>query len=197
MPLLWDTRIRQANVRQRLRVIGLPRAAIYAIGCVTHARDAVRSCGPSLHSTFERASDVLDRFWSDYPSSLECSNLMANRDLVVSLLPDDERRLSEYLSGEDTLMDGIVYAFSSAIMPSYNEATEEQVVNALDRAYMFVYIFHHELDQFPQTEDEIRAIESHSQFCLGEIRFQVSLLSLIESMEGLPPSYSEMCRVVL
>jgi len=113
------------------------------------------------------------------------------------MLPDDERRLSEYLSGEDALMDGIVHAFSSAILPSYNDSVEEQIMNALDCAYMFVYVFHHELDQFPQTEDEIHTIESHSQFCLAEINFQLYFLSLIESIEGLPPPYSEMCRVEL
>jgi hypothetical protein len=190
MPLLWDAKLEQANVRQRLHKLGLPRAAIYAIGCATHSRDAVLSCQPpALHPTFQKMSNLLDEFWGHYPNSLRSENMARIRDLAYDILPDEKHRTNEYLAAEDVWMDGVAYAFSSATTGDYNEKTELRVLNAVDRAYIFVYTFHHELDQQPESEDQIQTIERHSKFCLPEIDFQLAFLSVLEAIQGQPPPY--------
>lgn len=194
MPIFWDTRMAQAKLKQRLSEMSFPKVAIYAIGCVTHSRDTVLAYRPSpLHTTFQKMSDLLDDFWQDYPNSLDNTATVALYNNASKLLPDEEQAVG-YEFAEDILMEGIVYAFSLATKNVYSEEAEMLATGAIDRGYIFVYTFHHELDQIYKTEEAIRAVESSSQHCLDEIAFQLDFLSRIEAAQGLPPPYTEIIQ---
>ncbi|MCA9073029.1 MAG: hypothetical protein KDA84_29105, partial [Planctomycetaceae bacterium] len=193
MPLIWDKRIDQANVKARLNRLGLPKAAIYALGCATHSRDVVlTSHQQPLHPTFLKAARLLDDFWTEYPESIEKTAFQNRLEIILDILPDEEQRVTEYPFAEDTWIDGIAAAFELAAMDDYSERAALYALNAVDRAYIFVYTFHHELDGMNKTEAEIRAVESQSKFCVDEIEFQLGLLSVIESSHEIPPNYAEM-----
>jgi hypothetical protein len=93
-------------------------------------------------------------------------------------------------------MTGIYAAFALAAKAEYSEEAEMEALTAMDRAYLFVYSFHHELDGMNVTEAEIRAAESQCTFCRNEIEFQLAFLSANESSQGLPPPYAKMISLL-
>src|SRR4029077_19867001 len=99
-----DTRIDQANVKHRLRQLGLLKTSVYAIGCVTHSRDVVLAGQPQpLHPTFQMMSGLLDDFWHNYPNSLSSTSIAVSQKRASDMLPDDAERV-DYMLAEDVLM---------------------------------------------------------------------------------------------
>ena len=195
MPLVWDTRIDQAQVEDRVKRLGLAKTAIYVLGCLTHARDAVVTFHsdslPAFHPKFQSMVRELDQFWSEYPQCLDANSIDDTVQAMFDLLPDEEQRTNEFLLAEDVWMDGVSFAFG-LFQTDDSEKIALDALNAIDRAYVFVYTFHHELDGMNESESEIRAVESTSKFCIDEIEFQIALLGVVESLKGLPPPYKEL-----
>jgi hypothetical protein len=195
MPLHWDTRIEQAHVEDRVKRLGVVKTAVYVLGCLTHARDAVVSCHshplPDFHPIFQSMADMLDEFWLEYPRCLDSSSLSDTLHSVFDILPKEEQRMSEFVLAEDVWMDGMSFALG-LFQTNDSEKIALDALNAIDRAYVFVYTFHHELYGMYQSEAEIRAVESTSKFCTDEIEFQIALLGVIESLKGMPPPYAKL-----
>lgn len=188
--MIWDAKIAQGMVQQRLRQLGLQKVAVFAIGCVTHSRDAVFAMRPSpVHPSFAAMSQLLDDFWRDYPTVLDNNYFADAYTKAKALLPNEVQRV-DYSLAEDVLMDGIVCALSLTVADDYSDEVELRAMTAIDRAYVFVYTFHQEQDRIHQTEEEIEAAEANCGPCLDEIEFQLSLLSRLELVDGLPSSYN-------
>ena len=70
-------------MKHRLQQLGLPKAAIYAIACVTHSRDVVLACKPHpIHPAFIKMSKLLDDFWHGYPNSLNGAKAQPRKRLI-------------------------------------------------------------------------------------------------------------------
>ena len=70
--LWWHNRIAEAGLQGRLERLSLLVVKVYVLGCVTHAKDVLTST-QSQSAEFAQMSQVLEKLWLQYPSSLEAS----------------------------------------------------------------------------------------------------------------------------
>ena len=186
--MYWDTRIDEARVESRLGKLRFPQLVFYLVGCATHAKDVVAaSQAKNLSYPFFAVASLFDRFWTDWPQSLRPSTIKALYDETTSLLLNFGESLP---AGDDVLVWAASYAFSVAKLRKYNEKCRIRAMNALDRAYVFVYTFHHEQNQIYASEDEIRTVEMNSPACNAEIEFQLAFLTTVEAIQGQPLPYA-------
>src|SRR5262249_30442433 len=158
----------------RLERLDLPAVKVYVAGCVTHAKDVLTTTlvqGPS--SEFIGVSQVLDRFWLQYPSSLQ----VPLRDLLITeaakFLPGEGGKLD----WEDAIIWATAYALAVVRRDQYTPDAAQEAHEALHQAYWSVFSYNHGQGQTYPSDEDIQRVENNSPTCRAEIDFQVAFLA--------------------
>lgn len=186
--LWWYARIAEARLEDRLQHLDLFTIKVYVVGCVTHAKDVLAKAMVNNQSgEFARISQVLDKFWLQYPQSLEppLRDLLATE--AAKLLPGEEGGSSGW---EDALAWAAAYAFSIVRRDQYTKEAATEALEALHQAYWSVFTFTHEQSHIYASDEKIRDVEMNSPVCKAEVEFQFAFLAVLEVIQGQPPPYA-------
>lgn len=137
---MWYLEIKRASVRQRLAVLKLESLFLYAVTCVTHAKDVlITSIGGQASAEYAFSARLLDSFWRDFPGSLAFDfirNLGRQAEqTVTAALGEQPDRHFLTLPGAEPLLWGTVYAMSIQGGPD----SVSLAYDAIDKAY-FSYL---------------------------------------------------------
>jgi hypothetical protein len=189
--LWWHTRIAEARLQDRLEHLDLPAVKVYVAGCVTHARDGLTKAlvqGPS--NEFIGISQVLDRFWLQYPSSLQAPL----RDLLITeaatFLPGEGGKLD----WEDAIIWATAYVLAVVRRDQYTPDAAQEALEALHQAYWSVFSYNHGQGQAYPSDEDIQRVEKNSPVCIAEIEFQLAFLAALEVCQGQPPPYATLLQ---
>src|SRR5262245_46968429 len=107
------SRMKEADLHARLERVGIPKIAIYSIGCASHAMaKIVASKTPPHEEPLLKAAGLLETFWGSYPNILRADILHRMVVEAAELLPIEG--IPEYQPGTPDLLSSTAYGLSSA-----------------------------------------------------------------------------------
>jgi hypothetical protein len=191
--LHWDERVARENVKERLRQLPFSHLGFFAVGCLTHAQESI-ACDIAGQSQieFSRVSELLARFWREYPESMQLDKITPLARDAAQLLPEDQGGCD--IPWEDALVWGLAHAFSVVSVQQLTDAVAKETLTVADRSYVAVYLFYNERDEIYPTLEEVRPVELSSYQCLSELSFQVNLLRFLELTTDPLSKYSEVVK---
>ena len=194
--LWWDEQIKEAELQARMRALSFPNLVVYALGCVTHAKEVLLADPPDqLQPDFFRSVEILERVWQEFPRSLERDWMAQAKQEAVAIEPDHDQRVG-FMFCEAELMTAISFGMALGAMHESSEKAVRYALGAQDRAYIFIYQYHHELDGSCRQEEEIREVEQSSDACQTELQFQLDFLTAIEQLGDRTLPYSKILDTI-
>ncbi len=188
--LWWHARIAEARLQDRLERLDLPAVKVCVAGCVTHARDSLANALANDSSDeFIGISNVLDRFWLEYPSSLQApvSDLLVAE--TANLLPAEGGKVD----WEDAIIWATAYALAVNWRDQYTPDAAQEAHEALHQAYWSVFSYEVQDEAFPLDENA-QEVEKNIPACKAEIKFQLAFLATVERIKAQPPDYATLFR---
>lgn len=187
----WYTEMERELLKKRLSALSLDQLVVYAVGCVTHASEAIRGDVTAQElAEFQPIALLLDLFWHEYPqtaSGLKLASIASKAEEIVmsELGPEPDEKFFE-APGAEPLLWSTLYALTLAanptpIVPAYS---------AVGRSYYAVYA-RYSSDKQAVSEGRMKEVEKATPQCVNEISFQIKFLKLLERKKSLPANYSE------
>lgn len=182
---LWDQTVAQVGMKRRLAGFAPDLLMVFSAACAAHARDVMAvAIPPSKRPELIKASQLLSEFWSTYPSSLSKIDYFSSK--AGALAPSEDEGS---LPGQEKIRWAIVYSF-------YRTANTKFVENSFEVAnYSYAAVLasiYDRDDSYPRNEDEEFALETKSDILKDVSQKQVAFLTVLESNNRVPRSYSEL-----